>query len=100
MNASHPDYQPTINIWLTCATVMPTVQTPKDRTTAAASRAIWEMETIVMVKSQWHHLFTFVYLIFWSYCCPGLKGFLHGFMKKFKGNWKATNVFRFSLILL
>jgi len=47
---THLDYQLTTNIWLTSVTVMPTAQTPKDRTTAAVRKVMQEMETNAMVS--------------------------------------------------
>lgn len=50
MNVTHPDYQLTTNIWLTSVMVMPTAQTPRDRTTAVVRKVIREMEINVMVN--------------------------------------------------
>lgn len=50
MNVTHPDYQLTTNIWLTSVMVMPTAQTPRDRTTAVVRKVIREMEINVTVN--------------------------------------------------
>ena len=50
MNVTHLDYQLTTKIWLTSVMVMPTAQTPKDRTTAAVRKVIRETEINVTVN--------------------------------------------------
>ena len=46
---THLDYHLITNIWLTSVMVMPTAQTPKDRSTAAVRMVIREMEINAMV---------------------------------------------------